>query len=254
MGATYHVTRATETHLYGHETTTCDPSGCAGFEVQIVTRAEDADAVPDYIDETGEEVALCECSCSADGGHVAAATTDSDGMPVCDECSTYYLDADDEVVCSRTQTSEMPCRHCDRLIVWGSIETHQPGQANTCEGRCSCRHWLQTERGGQWELSEGDLVDEDYEITGVQMTIETSVEDGRITEEITITATVTIEGIDQETTWSAKWNAADRETLEPAGDSIDCWADGKLRMLYRHELVVEIGREVLALAETEMAR
>lgn len=41
------------------------------------------------------------CQCSACGCDEPAMTTDDDGVPVCDECSCYAVDAEGQVHCSR---------------------------------------------------------------------------------------------------------------------------------------------------------
>lgn len=91
----------------------------------------------------------CECECEC----VEDATTTDEGVPLCDECSSYYVDPDGEVICSRMQDAET-CRHCDGSILWGSIQTGSPGGNNHRVGRCACREWRDTERGGEWHLSE----------------------------------------------------------------------------------------------------
>ena len=98
------------------------------------------------------EQVQCECSC----GCSEPATQRCESEHVCDECSNYYTTADGEVVCSREQDTG-GCRHCSEAIVWGPIQTGQPGVANWRDGRCSCRKWTETERGGQWELREREV-------------------------------------------------------------------------------------------------
>lgn len=90
----------------------------------------------------------CECECIED------ATTTDEGVPLCDECSSYYLGSDSETVCRREQDARS-CRHCEGPIAWGPILTGRPGTANYRVGRCSCREWRETEAGGDWRLSEG---------------------------------------------------------------------------------------------------
>lgn len=94
------------------------------------------------------------CRCTGCGCSEYASTTDDACELVCDECADYYTDDDGTVVCSREQGDDV-CRHCGDAIEWGGIQTSEPGVANVREGRCSCRAWRQTERGGHWELSEG---------------------------------------------------------------------------------------------------
>lgn len=107
--------------------------------------------VPDVTAPQAEE---CECSC---GCSEHATTTDDSGIPVCAACADYYTTDNGDVVCSREQDARS-CRHCSEDIVWGRIQTGQPGVPNWRDGHCSCRQWTETERGGdQWELSEGEV-------------------------------------------------------------------------------------------------
>lgn len=99
----------------------------------------------------------CECSCGCN----APATTVDEGVPTCADCAVYYTTPDGEVVCSREQTSDDPCRHCGTEIDWGPIQT--TGPRNWMEGRCACRNWRQEEFGPcNWVLSENPTDDEEY--------------------------------------------------------------------------------------------
>lgn len=145
-----------------------------GIEVGYLTLAEarerytsatvettDEDGEPcDHTITVGEPLPRrCECdSCACDQD---ATTTDDGGAHVCDACADYYTTEDGEVVCSRTQ-DETTCRHCDQPIEWGHIQTRQY-EANWREGRCECRTWLSTERGGTWVLSEGQAREQGQE-------------------------------------------------------------------------------------------
>jgi len=101
--------------------------------------------------------APCCCACECPGRYrEGEGTTDDDcGWPRCDECFDYYFDSNGEVVCSRQQDQET-CRHCQRPIHWGSIQTGSPGTSNWIEGECSCRAWRQTEFGGRWVMAEAE--------------------------------------------------------------------------------------------------
>jgi hypothetical protein len=96
------------------------------------------------------------CECPSCGCTETATTTDDADVPVCDDCQGYYVDADGEVVCPQTQTSDDSCRHCGEAIEWGAIQTGAPGVANYVDGDCGCGedYWRQTERGGDWVISE----------------------------------------------------------------------------------------------------
>ena len=94
----------------------------------------------------------CKCQCGCD----EPATLRDQGVPVCDTCSDYYLDDNDgSVICARLQ-GRATCRHCDQIINWGRIQTGGPGVSNWIVGRCGCREWRQTDRGGDWQISEHD--------------------------------------------------------------------------------------------------
>lgn len=108
-------------------------------------------ALANYGLASGTLARLCECACEC----TADATRTDEMDPVCDECSSYHLDADGQVVCSRMQDTGT-CRDCADPIVWGSILTGPPGVSNYRVGRCSCREWRETEAGGDWELSESE--------------------------------------------------------------------------------------------------
>lgn len=95
------------------------------------------------------------CECLPCGCCEDATTTDDNGIPVCDECSSYYTTDDGDVVCSRVQGDDS-CRHCGAAIKWSGIMTGAPGVSNWRDGSCSCREWTQTERGGAWEISESE--------------------------------------------------------------------------------------------------
>lgn len=92
----------------------------------------------------------CECRCT----HYATQKVDSTW--VCDDCASYYVDANGDVVCSREQ-DDKTCRHCDAKIQWGPIQTHGgPGGHNWTSGTCDCadRSWAQVEYGSDWKLEE----------------------------------------------------------------------------------------------------
>ena len=50
--ASYHVTRITDSDVYGHRTEACDASGCAGNELRLGANREDLGvSVGDTVDE-----------------------------------------------------------------------------------------------------------------------------------------------------------------------------------------------------------
>ena len=139
-----------------------DPHGDIRVAVESALIADPA-VTPAQIREgwkqAGEEARVhaasrkCACAC---GCVEVATTTDDTGVHVCAECADYYTTDGGDVVCSREQGDDT-CRHCSQPIEWGSIQTGQPGVANWRDGRCSCRGWTSTDRGGQWELSEREV-------------------------------------------------------------------------------------------------
>jgi hypothetical protein len=76
--------------------------------------------------------------------------------------------------------------------------------------------------------------------------ISTEYEDGAIT----VSARVEMPGYAGPTCWSAKPRntAAGVDGLEPAGDSIDAWADDTLAMYLPANALLVVGLEILALA------
>jgi len=85
------------------------------------------------------------CSCDAE-----ATTTDDQGIPVCDECASYCIDEDGEVICSRLTDGFSRCHVCHQEIEWGSTQTGNPGSgaASVRLGSCDCGDaWTDTERG-----------------------------------------------------------------------------------------------------------
>jgi len=120
----------------------------------------DEPPVPENEWETIQAPCTCVCECGhtvVEDGHDGVRRDEGSGEPTCDDCADYYVTDDGEVVCSRMQDDET-CRHCEQSIRWGgSIQTGSPGTANWIEGECSCRAWRQTERGGVWVTSEGEL-------------------------------------------------------------------------------------------------
>ena len=93
------------------------------------------------------------------------------------------------------------------------------------------------------------VIDESVEISGVAA----DEGDGLIDVE----ATVTVDGRDQETSWSAvpRHTADGIRGVEGAGDSPDCWVDRDLSQRHGEAVAVAIGREVLAMVQwsTEIA-
>ncbi len=91
------------------------------------------------------EVVLCACSCDCDQ---PAKTKDDCGIPVCWECKNYTIDEGGEVVCAKMTDSFSECHECGETIEWNThIQTKQ-GFPNWVEGECSCKTWMEEDRGG----------------------------------------------------------------------------------------------------------
>jgi hypothetical protein len=84
----------------------------------------------------------CECECSD-----VATSTDSAGVPVCDECGEATYTPEGVFLCCERGIGNT-CPDCGQEIDWGHIQTAQ-FQANWREGTCGCtaRKWTDTERG-----------------------------------------------------------------------------------------------------------
>lgn len=63
---------------------------------------------------------------------------------------------------------------------------------------------------------------------------------------IHIATIVTVDGVPRAALWCAQRNAADGATLEPCGDSIDCWIEGVALDAFGREGAVAIGTEIIA--------
>jgi len=91
------------------------------------------------------------CRCTCCDCTEEATTTDDGGVAVCDECSTYFVDDDGTVHCSRETKGFTECPDCREEIRWGGyIQTGSLGSGtpNFSEGYCSCSKWRDEDRGG----------------------------------------------------------------------------------------------------------
>lgn len=105
----------------------------------------------------------CECSCGCD----ESATTTDGGVPVCEECDDYTVDADGQVHCSR-EHGGTTCPYCDGPIDWACIETYGSGGSNDQRGTCSCGSWHREDRGG-WTVPEYTPVGKTTEVEAWEM-------------------------------------------------------------------------------------
>lgn len=110
-----------------------------------------------------KETCRCLCGCTE-----PATGTDDQGELVCDECRSYWLRPDGDVVCARQCGGGDTCPDCHESINWGGILTGDPGsgQSNWREGSCGCpgREWTHRE-SGSWnnlDLSYTDQADRDF--------------------------------------------------------------------------------------------
>lgn len=96
----------------------------------------------------------CQCtSCYCDR---EAATTDDNGIPVCDKCSTYMSLDTGDVVCGEATDDFASCHECHEAISWSGVLTSDaPGTSNYRGGSCECGDvWRCEDNGGSWDRYE----------------------------------------------------------------------------------------------------